>query len=503
MGLSRRNFIRLTSATASGIVLTPYSFSQITSTFVASDEFVQYDALGLAQLIKSKQISAAELLEIIIKRIELINPTINCIATPTFERARKYATHISSQSVFAGVPSLVKDMIDIGGIKRTDGSRLLQNNIPKKSVAWVEAFEASGLNIIGTTTVPEFASGYESELYGQTKNPWNLKYSCVASSSGAAAAVASGIVPLVHGTDGGGSNRFPSSACGTFGFKPSRGRMLSGESNGKHDLFKTNCAISRTVRDNIALFRETEDKNAKDFQPIGNIEGPSKKRLKIAFALNGVKHLPATVPSVKVALNETAKLLTALGHHVEEIDHPINGKEFFDNYRYAYLPKFTPILDQVKQLTGKDALESDLLAYWTATMIDSGRKHTQEQIQQGTEYFKHVGSMYSKVFDKFDVILSPVMPVETPLLGSIKPTDSFVDKGHKFEHVMSLCAPINPAGDCAMSVPLSFSKETGMPIGSMFHAPIGKDKLLFQLALELEQVRPWKDKWASHSVMYT
>ena len=164
MTLSRRRFLKMTSGTASGIILTPYSFSQFISPDVASDEFLQFDALGLAELIKSKQISAAELLEIIIKRVGLINPTINCIATPTFDRARKYVPHISSQSTFAGVPSLMKDMIDIGGIKRTDGSRLLQNNVPKQSVPWVDAFEASGLNIIGTTTVPEFASGYESEL---------------------------------------------------------------------------------------------------------------------------------------------------------------------------------------------------------------------------------------------------------------------------------------------------------------------------------------------------
>ena len=138
------------------------------------DEFIDYDALGLAALIRQREVSPTELAEIVIRRIEALQPLINCIATPTYERARKKATTISSDSLFAGVPSLIKDMVDVGGVRRTDGSRLLATNIPKESVAWVKAFEASGLNMVGTTTVPEFASGFEIELFGRTRNPWNL-----------------------------------------------------------------------------------------------------------------------------------------------------------------------------------------------------------------------------------------------------------------------------------------------------------------------------------------
>jgi amidase len=267
--ISRRNF--MTSMVSSGAALTLPGLATANSsepvnnhrssvkTPKPSDEFLDYDALGLAELIKSKQVTPAELTEVVIRRIEALNPTINCIATQTFERARTNAKTILPSTTFAGVPSLVKDMIDVAGIRRTDGSRLLATNIPKKSVEYIKAFEASGLNIVGMTAVPEFASGLESELHGQTHNPWNLDYSCIASSSGAAAAVAAGYVPLAHGTDGGGSNRLPSHACGLFGFKPSRLRMLSGESDGGHDKFKTNNAISRTVRDSAALFDATED----------------------------------------------------------------------------------------------------------------------------------------------------------------------------------------------------------------------------------------------------
>jgi len=504
--ISRRKFlisVAYAGAGAANLSLLPGCANSLQAKVSPSplDEFVDYDALGLAGLIRKREVTSAELLEVIIRRIKVINPVINCIATPTFERARKAAPQILANTPFAGVPILVKDMVDVGGVRRSDGSRLLATNIPKHSVEYIKALETSGLNIVGTTTVPEFASGLESELYGRTHNPWNLEYSCLASSSGAAAAVAAGYVPLVHGTDGGGSNRLPSHACGTFGFKPSRYRMLSGEADGGHDMFKTNCAISRTVRDSAALFNATEDKSGKAFEPIGPIFEPSKRRLRIAYAPNGTKGYPV-VDSIKEAQAHVVKLLTGLGHSVEEIEHPVNGVEFFDNYRYAFLPKFTPLLATVTAITGRDPEDSGLLSRWTATMIKSGRDFNDEQIARGRAYFEQADNMYDGVFDKYDLLLTPVTPDETPRLGTINPDDSWDEKGHIFERLMSITAPTNAVGDCAMSVPLSFSKTTGMPVGSMFQAEAGGDRMLYELAYELELAQPWKDLWAPYSVKH-
>ena len=503
--ITRREFLVSTAVVGVGLVSGcrfTDSFSYLNQqSFKPLDEFLDYDALGLAELIRKKEVTPSELVEVVIRRIEKLNPTINCIATQTFERAREKSKVITMATTFAGVPSLVKDMIDLGGVRRSDGSRLLATNIPKKSVEYIKAFEASGLNIIGTTTVPEFASGLESELFGQTRNPWNLDYSCIASSSGAAAAVAAGYVPLVHGTDGGGSNRLPSHACGTFGFKPSRFRMLSGEADGGHDLFKTNNAISRTVRDSAALFDATEDKSSKVFKPIGFVSGPSKRRLRIAYAPNGVSGFPV-VPSIRNVQNDIAKLLSEIGHTVEEIVHPVNGMDFFENFRYAFLPKFTPLLSTVSAITGKSPVESGLLTRWTATMIESGRYFTDKQIEAGRAYFDNPEAIFGGIFDKYDLLFTAVTPDETPKLGTIKPSDHWDEKGHLFERVMSITAPTNAVGDCAISVPLSVSKDTGMPIGSMFQARAGGDQMLYELAYELEQARPWKDRWAPHSAMY-
>ena len=294
----------------------------------------------------------------------------------------------------------------------------------------------------------------------------------------------------------------PPSACGVFGFKPSRGRLFSGEKDGSHDLFKTNCGISRTVRDNVALFAQTVDSKAQGFERFGNVTGPSKRRLRIGFAPDGVQNLPSTVDSVKQAVTKSAKLLEDLGHQVELIKHPVDGAEFFANYRYAYLPKFAPVLKQVEAISGRSAAESGLLSPWTASMLEAGRNFTAAQIEQGQQYFENVSKLYGSVFERFDILLTPVMPVETPLIGTIKPTDSFNQFGSVLEHTMSMTAPINPIGDCAMSVPLAFSTATGMPVGSMFHAPGGQDEMLYQLAFELEAARPWKDHWAPISIKY-
>ena len=505
--MNRRGFLSATAYTGIGVAsvsISPGCSHNLLSTSVHRplDEFLGYDAIGLSELIKNGEVTAGELVEVVIRRINTIEPAINCIATPTFGRARKHAPTIPLNTPFAGVPALVKDMIDVGGVRRSDGSRLLATNIPKHSVSYIKALEKAGLNIVGTTTVPEFAGGFESELYGKTHNPWNLKYSCIASSSGAAAAVAAGYVPLAHGTDGGGSNRLPSHACGVFGFKPSRYRMLSGEADGSHDLFKTNGAISRAVRDSAALFDATEDKSGKVFSPVGLISSPNARRLKIAYAPEGVKGYPV-VESIKRAQEDVVELLLDLGHQVEEIEHPVNGLEFFKYYRHAFLPKFTPLLATVAAISGRPAVDSGLLSHWTATMIESARDFTEEQIARGRTYFDQSNRLYGDLFSRYDLLLTAVSPDETPKQGVITPSDSWKDKGRIFERMMSITAPINASGDCAISVPLSFSSATGMPVGTMFQANAGEEKMLYELAFELEHARPWRDFWAPNSAMYS
>ena len=181
------------------------------STFAPLDYFLDYDALGLAQLIKKKDMSQLELAEVIIWRIETVNPMLNFMTTQAFDRARNKAGSFPLDTPFAGVPILMKDIIDVGGIHRTDGLRLNSNNIFAKNVAYVGGVEAAGLNIFGMTNVPEFAACVvtANDMFGVTHNPWNLAYSAFSSSGGSAAVVAGGVLPMAHGTDPGATSLRP------------------------------------------------------------------------------------------------------------------------------------------------------------------------------------------------------------------------------------------------------------------------------------------------------
>ena len=376
---TRRSFIKSLAGAASALL---FLKSGLWNNVVASpipsqqgkiDELIDYDALGLAQLIKKGDISQAELVEVIIRRIEALDPVLNFMTTPTFDRARKRAGTIPLDSTFAGVPILIKDMVDVGGVRRTDGSRMRLTYVPENSVEYIKGVETAGLNIIGMTNVPEFANlaVTNNSHFGLTRNPWDLSKSPFGSSGGAGTAVAAGILPLVHGTDGGGSNRLPSNVCGLLGMKPSRERMLSGEADGGHELFKTNQSISRTVRDSAALFDKTEDKSGKVFAPVGLVEGPGKRRLKVAYATMA-KGIQSYHPEVRTAQENVVGVLEGLGHQVSETIFPVNIEEFFQYYYDAFLPRFGFVVRAAEQLSGRSAEESGLLDPFTISMSRYG-----------------------------------------------------------------------------------------------------------------------------------
>lgn len=508
MNRDRREFLNTIAGGLLGSIAAPlYSRGEgvVSPPLRQIDELVDFDALGLAQLLKKREISIKELAEVVIRRIEAIEPIINAITTRTFDRARTRAETIPLDSTFAGVPILIKDMIDVGGVRRTDGSRLWLTNVPKKNVAYIDGVEAAGMNIIGMTNVPEFAQlgvVTNNTAFGPTRNPWDLSKSTLGSSGGAAAAVAAGILPLVHGTDGGGSNRLPASANGVFGMKPSRGRMLSGEADGGHNPFKTNQAISRTVRDSAALFNETEDKSGRKFEPIGLVEGPSKRRLRIGVAThmsNGMK----SEAGVVAAMENSVKLLEGLGHEVVEVDMPLDTEEFFQNYNGAFLRRFGVFAELASGLSGRPAAESGLLDPWTASLIAYGATIPAEQERKGLAYLDKVPGMYGALFEKIDVLMSPVMPVVSVGKEELRPVDKVNDALLEFlQERMAFTAPTNVAGIPAMSVPLYWCDVSGLPVGTMFQASLGGDKMLYELAFELEQARPWKEKWAPYSVKY-
>jgi len=472
--------------------------SAASSAPTAFDELIDYDAVGLAQLIKQKDISPLELLEVVMRRIEASNSTLNFMATPAYERAREKASLFSIDSPFAGAPILMKDMIDVGGVRRTDGSRLLENNIPQNNVAYTDGVERAGLNILGMTNVPELASFVitTNEMFGATRNPWYLDYSTFSSSGGAAAAVAAGVTPMAHGTDGAGSCRLPATSTGIFGMKPSRFRMLSGEVDGSHDQAKTNQVVSRTVRDSAVLMDYTEDQTGDVFAPIGLVNGPSAKRLKVGFIANH-KGMMAIEPAVSATQQKTAKLLEQMSHNVAEASLPVNVEEMYAAYMAFFAAKVGGLKSVVEEASGKPLLESGLLTPLLASNIEySLSNYTEEQMQKGAEYLAGLPAVFNRVFAEYDLLLAPVSPVAGVKLNEATINDTWSEKIARFMMArMEFTAPVNFSGIPAMSVPASWPSDSGMPIGSHFMAARGSDKMLYELAFELEEAKSWKGKW--------
>ena len=470
----------------------------------AYDEFIDHDALALAELIRDGTVTPQELLDIVVRRIETSNATLSFMTTRTFSRARKKAVSISVDTPFAGVPFLMKDMIDVGGVLRTDGSRFLANNVPKKNVPYVDAIEEAGLNIVGMTNVPEFASLVltSNDLFGATRNPWNLDYSTFTSSGGAAAAVSAGAVPMAHGTDGAGSCRLPASATGILGMKASRLRMLSGEADGGHDVAKTNQVLSRTVRDSAALLNCTEDKSGRFFPPIGYVNGPSKRRLKIGLITDS-EGLVDIEKDVHLALEDVARLLQDLGHEVGATSYPSNSEDFCNGYFAFSAGRLGGLKTLVEKVSGTSVAASGLLTHWTASFLESLSTDSDADIGPQKAYLDTLPGRFADCFTRFDLLLTPVSPVVCPKLDEASPGDEFtMERFRDMMGKLKFTGPVNFGGNPAMSVPLGWASLSAVPIGAHFIAANGDDRTLYQLAYELEESRPWRSRWAPHSLQH-
>jgi amidase len=471
-------------------------------------ELADYDALGLAELIRKKQVTPLELVEDVIRRIELVNPRINAVLTKNFdpEKARERAKSGLGDGQFAGVPVMLKNLTRYKDARIDSGSRLYANFITKSSGVktpsspLVEAMEKAGMIITGITNSPEagLLETTEPILHGATRNPWNTDYTAGGSSGGSAAAIAAGIVPLAHANDGGGSIRIPACQCGVFGLKPTRGRELGsggGRRGGDNEaLFIANdLCLSRSVRDTAAFLNAVENKNNPNLSPVGFVAAPSKKRLKIALvpeAFNGKK----PHPEVEKAVRQSAQTCDKLGHRVEETKLEINGSEFIDAFLGFWATGALGLESLVEALLGKGTKREDVLEPWTIGLIELAKSRGRDAcVQRAMKVFGEVTASLEKTFRAYDVILSPVMRVPPYKIGWHAPTVSFDTLLARLIDEVGYTPVHNAAGTPAMSAPLYWTGE-GLPIGSQFAAWRGGEATLLELAYELEAAQPWARK---------
>jgi len=384
------------------------------ATAAPRSELSSYDAMGLAELLRSKQIAPGEVLEDTIRKIEAVNPKLNAIIYKTYDRARQRAAEPMGNGAFAGVPFLVKDNATIAGVRLTRGSRALRDNVPDRTAPFFASAESAGLNLVGVTNMPEMGiiDGTENVLYGPTHNPWNLDYSPGGSSGGSAVCVAAGVLPLAHGTDGGGSIRIPASHCGLFGLKASRGRLLPGNLDSSAWPRLVEAGVSRTVRDTAMYLSIVENPDTK-LPRLGFVSHKSPKRLRIAVMYEGMRG-QSPHPEVRKAVTNAAQLCSDLGHSVEEASPPLDQAKLGAAAGQVGAVEVARTVDAIAKANGltrlEDRFESRALGLREHAMR---RGPFDEQIAAALPVLEAGMAVLDQFFQKWDVLLSPV--VRTPI----------------------------------------------------------------------------------------
>lgn len=449
------------------------------------------DGVRMAELIANGEMSALEAVEGAIDRAEAVEPRINAIANETFEAARAEAI-LMPEGVLAGVPSFTKDLMDRIGEPTLFGSRAFRNYIAPEDAPLAAAWRAAGIISLGKSTTPEMGliSTTEPLVTGPTRNPWNLDHTTGGSSGGAAALVAARVVPFAHASDGGGSIRIPASCCGLFGMKPSRARLLPRSPDDERGIdISVGHAVSLTVRDSEAVFRATQRLDGR-YADLGRIGGPSERRLRIAFAPEPPAGTPLD-PEVREALEQTARLCRRLGHEVVDYQVPFDGARFTDQFLLLWASGAAAFAEAASSFSG-EPIGPDIVEPWTlglAAMYEARK----EEMPTVVSYLIGFEQAYNAMFDGFDVLLTPTLGRPADPIGFQDVTMDFDTLMDRVTSFAAYTAPMNVAGAASMSVPLGWS-EAGLPIGSMFSGRAGDEEMLFALAYELEQARPWIER---------
>lgn len=449
-------------------------------------ELTELDATAQAALVRSGHLQATDLLNAARRRIDRLDPPLHAFVLRCEERARQQLETPLPKGPFAGVPFACKDSVDLAGTVRRNGSRSRAQAAPAtESSPIIARCEQAGLIHVGKTTTPEFQLDASTEplLGGPTRNPWDLSRSSGGSSGGSAVAVAAGMLPLAHATDGGGSIRIPASCCGVFGLKPSRLRMVGST---PQDGGVEHC-VSRSVRDSATLFwwNQRSD-SAAPLAPMPWVTGPSARRLRIGYApLNLFDE--AADPEVEAAVQASARLCERLGHQVEPFRMALDGETFFRHFMVAWSASPQRALAQV---LGEGRQADAVLEPWTLHLAEHGRRQGPQALPDALAYFGQLSRQVDRWFESLDVILSPVLSSVPPQLGWLAPTQPGPVLWQRLLRYVSYTPLHNVAGLPAMSVPLGWSAR-GLPIGSQFAARLGDERTLFELAFELEQAQPW------------
>lgn len=467
-----------------------------------ADEFADYDAVGLADLVARGEVTPAELLEAAIARIEKHNPTLNAVVFKGYDDARRQAEGPLPDGPFRGVPFLIKDLgVQVAGWPSTSGSRYLHDYTPEADGTMAKRYRAAGLVFVGKTNTPEFGitGTTESARLGPCRNPWNPDHIAGGSSGGAAAAVASGMVPAAHASDGLGSIRIPAACCGLVGLKTTRARNPDSGEDGERAMgFSVDHVVTRTVRDSAAMLDATCAPEIDSPYSAPPRERPfieevarSPGRLRIAYSAQTPRGEPIHEENMK-ALEATVALLRGLGHECVEHDLDVDYRALYRAQGAVSAANFAAGMAERRALLGRDP-EPDELEPLTWAALNAGLKLTGAQAFEGWRTLRRLSRQILRDLAPFDVFLTPVMGTPPPKIGHIDPVNLDPREVNRRQgEVFPFTPPFNFTGQPSMSLPLAWSAD-GLPLGMMFTARYGDEATLFRLAGQLEKESPWRD----------
>ncbi|MBW0014031.1 amidase [Mycobacterium sp.] len=455
------------------------------------DALGELDAVGLAEAIRAGRLDRAEVTEAAIARAEAVDPVLNASAHKAYEQARAAARRPVTGvcPFFSGVPTFVKDNVDVAGQPTMHGTDAWTPWNATSDSEFTRLYLATGLAPLGKTQLSEFgfSASAEHPRLGPVRNPWDTDYSAGASSSGSGAFVAAGVVPIAHANDGGGSIRIPASCNGLVGLKPSRGRLPLDAALRRMPVgIVANGVLTRSVRDTAAFYREAERvwRNRK-LAPVGDVTGPGRQRLRIAVVTRSVQRECST--QVRELTCKAAGLLEELGHRVEYLEKPPVPSTFVEDFilYWGFLA-----LAQVR--TGPRMFGRT----FDRTRLDSLtlglERHTGRNIHRlplAIVRLRRIRRRTAQLFRTYDAVLTPTLADETPPIGHLAPTD-YQQVIDRLTDWVAFTPLHNVTGEPAISLPLAQSAH-GMPLGMMFSADVGQESLLLELAYELEDARPW------------
>jgi amidase/6-aminohexanoate-cyclic-dimer hydrolase len=468
---------------------------------MAFREYGNFDAVGLAELVRNKQVRPEELLDEAIARTAKVDPEINAVVVKHYDYAERQIERGLPDGPFTGVPFLLKDLELLEGTRTTSGASVYKDNVADHTGTLALRFLKAGVTIFGKSSSPEFGlmPTTEPRLFGPTRNPWNLAHSSGGSSGGAAAAVAARIVPVAHASDGGGSIRIPASASGVFGLKPTRARNPIGPDRGEGWAgFSCGHVVSMSVRDSAAILDAIHGAEPSSpyvapppKRPFAEEVGRDPGRLRIAFT-DKSPYGETIDPEIAAATREVAALLAGLGHDVEgrapqlaadpaAVMSTIIGANTALNVRLA------------EHRFGRAMTHEDFEVLTLAT-AHNGQKATAADYVAAQQSAFQISRGLAAFFQTCDVFLCPTLCSPPLRIGELDTMSQDLSQiAPTLRRYMPATSMFNMSGQPSMSVPLAWN-AAGLPLGMMFSARFGDEAGLFRLAAQLEQVRPWKQK---------